>query len=256
MPSGYYAGYGSDHHAQWVWHTKSHNCITLSDAGQLMRSPDSRGQIVNVFEDKRLAYFCGVADASYADRAQRCRRHVVFLKEQQCFFMVDEYVALHGVFSTMQWNLHSWNEFNVDEQQKRFLVTRGDASLEGYFLWQGNGFFALSEGWDPPPMARKGGDQWAMQYHLRFTPTGLVELPIYGWVPVPKRNLGVVLCPGHAYLERPQVVTTREDGVDVARFADVELRVYQQGEVLAEVNVGDVAYAIGDAAISTKEQAQ
>ena len=49
MPSGYYAGYGSDHHAHWVWHTKSHNCVTLSDAPQLMRSPDSGGAIENAF---------------------------------------------------------------------------------------------------------------------------------------------------------------------------------------------------------------
>ncbi|MDP6036910.1 MAG: DUF4962 domain-containing protein, partial [Candidatus Latescibacteria bacterium] len=47
MPSGYYAGYGSDHHAHWVWHTKSHNCVTLSDASQLMRSPDSVGAVEN-----------------------------------------------------------------------------------------------------------------------------------------------------------------------------------------------------------------
>jgi hypothetical protein len=37
MPSGYYDGYGSNHHANWVWHTKSHNCVTLSGAGQIMR---------------------------------------------------------------------------------------------------------------------------------------------------------------------------------------------------------------------------
>jgi hypothetical protein len=249
MPSGYYAGYGSDHHAQWVWHTKSHNCITLSDAGQLMRTPDSRGQIANAFEDGRLTYFCGVADAAYADRAERCRRHVVFLKEQQCFFMVDEYLARQGIFSTIQWNIHSWNEFVVEEQNKRFLIQRGHSSLEGHFLWEGNGFFSLSEGWDPPPMARKGGDQWSMQYNLRFTPTGLVELPIYGWVPVPKRNLGVVLCPGHAQLERPQVETARQGEVEIARLGDVELRVYQEGEVLAEVSVGGVIYAIGDGGI-------
>ncbi len=253
MPSGYYAGYGSDHHAQWVWHTKSHNCITLSDAGQLMRSPDSRGEVVHAFEDEHLAYFCGVADAAYADRATRCRRHVVFLKEPQCFFMVDEFVAREGVFSALQWNIHSWNEFAVDEGHKGFLLERGDSSLEGHFLWAGNGFFSMSEGWDPPPMARKGGGQWPMQYHLRFTPTGLVEVPVYGWVPNPRRNLGVVLCPGHALLERPQVETAREGDVEVARFADVELRVFQEGEVLAEVEVGvgvgGVVYAIGDGGI-------
>ena len=44
MPSGYYAGYGSAHHAHWVWHTQSHNCVTLSGASQLLRSHDSAGR--------------------------------------------------------------------------------------------------------------------------------------------------------------------------------------------------------------------
>ncbi|MEZ4637828.1 MAG: DUF4962 domain-containing protein [Caldilineaceae bacterium] len=43
MPSGYYDGYGSNHHTHWVWHTKSHNCVTLSDAPQIMRSYASVG---------------------------------------------------------------------------------------------------------------------------------------------------------------------------------------------------------------------
>ena len=78
MPGGYYAGYGSDHHAHWVWHTKSHNCLTLSDAPQIMRSPESVGAIEHAHEDEALIYFRGTADASYADRADRCRRHVIF----------------------------------------------------------------------------------------------------------------------------------------------------------------------------------
>ncbi|MFW5867855.1 MAG: DUF4962 domain-containing protein, partial [Armatimonadota bacterium] len=53
MPSGYYAGYGSAHHAHWVWHTKSHNCVTLSDSGQIMRSHDSMGSTDLPFEDER-----------------------------------------------------------------------------------------------------------------------------------------------------------------------------------------------------------
>jgi hypothetical protein len=249
MPSGYYAGYGSDHHAQWVWHTKSHNCITLSDAGQLMRSPDSRGEVANAFEDGQLAYFCGIADASYADRAERCRRHVVFLKQAQCFFMVDEFVARTGIFSALQWNIHSWNEFAVDEAEKCFLVERDAASLEGHFMWTGNGFFSQTEGWDPPPMVKKGGDQWPMQYNLRFTPTGLVELPIYGWVANPRRNLGVVLCPGHEYLERPTVETVRDGETEVARFGNVELRVFQEREILAQVRIGSTEYAMDDTGI-------
>jgi hypothetical protein len=51
MPSGYYDGYGSNHHAHWIWHTRSHNCLTLSGAGQLMRTRNSQGRIENAFED-------------------------------------------------------------------------------------------------------------------------------------------------------------------------------------------------------------
>ena len=111
MPSGYYAGYGSDHHTHWVWHTKSHNCLTLSDASQIMRSHESTGKIENSFEDDRLIYFAGNADASYSERARRCRRHVVFLKAQSCFVMIDEFVAVPGIDSALQWNVHSWNRF-------------------------------------------------------------------------------------------------------------------------------------------------
>ena len=211
MPSGYYAGYGSDHHAHWVWHTKSHNCVTLSDASQIMRSHDSTGRIEHAFEDERLIYFAGNADASYSDRARRCRRHVFFLKAQSCFVMIDEFVAVPGLDSALQWNIHSWNRFAVDEEARTFLLERDGSSLEGHFMSHNNAFFSLSEGWDPQPM-RTGKDdsQWHQQYHLRFTPSGLVS----------RRNLGVVLCPGHGSLDRAEVRTERSGETEVARIGD------------------------------------
>ena len=239
MPSGYYAGYGSDHHAHWVWHTKSHNCLTLSDAPQLMRSSESVGAVVHPCEDEHLTYFCGIADSSYADRATRCRRHVIFLKTPQCFAMVDEFTARPGIVSALQWNIHSWNPFAIDEQQRSFSLTRGDASLAGHFLWHSNSFFSLTEGWDPPPMADKGGSQWPMQYHLRYTPSGLVE----------QRNLGVVLCPGHAHLEKATVETRREADVEIALIGnDTELRIYRDGgkTSVAELAIGETRYTLPD----------
>ncbi len=101
-------------------------------------------------------------------------------------------------------------------------------------------------------MVKKGGDQWPLQYNLRFTPTGLVELPAYGWVPNPRRRLGVVLCPGHESLERPAVKTSRDGEAEVARWGDVELQVWPEGEVLAQVRVGAVNYEIGDAGIGRR----
>ena len=211
MPSGYYAGYGSDHHTHWVWHTKSHNCVTLSETSQIMRSHDSTGRIENPFEDERLIYFAGNADASYSDRARRCRRHVLFLKARSCFVMIDEFVAVPGLDSALQWNIHSWNRFAVDEEARTFLLERDGSSLEGHFMYHNNAFFSLGEGWDPPPM-RTGKDdsQWHQQYHLRFTPSGLVS----------RRNLGVVLCPGHELLHRAEVQTERSGETEVARIGD------------------------------------
>ncbi len=249
MPSGYYDGYGSNHHSHWVWHTKSHNCVTLSDAGQVMRSLDAVGAVANSFEDERVAYFCGVADAAYADRATKCRRHVLFLKERQCFLMVDDFVAQPGIVSALQWNIHSWNEFAVDDDARSFVLQREGSSLAGQFMCHTNAFFSLTEGWDPPPAKIKDSAQWHNQFHLRFTVTGLVE----------RRRLGVVLCPGHAGLIPALVEADLIDGVEVARIGEDALvvgageRVECDGvsaDGLALAIVDGQAYAISDGGIA------
>ena len=221
MPSGYYDGYGSDHHTHWVWHTKSHNCVTLSGAPQLVRSHNSLGAVENAFEDERLVYLCGNADASYQDRADRCRRHVFFLKGHSCFVMIDEFVAVPGVASSVQWNIHSWNPFIVDEDKRTFLIEREGSSLQGHFMYHADAFFSMSEGWDPPPAPVKSSDQWFQQYHLRFTPVQLDA----------RRNLGVVLCPGHASLTRAETVTERAGNTEVARIGEDLVLVNQTGSI-------------------------
>lgn len=221
MPAGYYDGYGSDHHTHYVWHSKSHNCVTLSDASQLMRSQDSSGAVENAFEDDRLVYLRGTADRSYADRALRCRRHVLFLKTHTCFILVDEFVARPEVASALQWNLHSWNPFAVDETTRAFSVRREGSTLNGHVMYHNNGFFSLSEGWDPPMIKEKDHSQWFMQYHLRFTTSGMH----------PKRNLGVVLCPGHAALTPAVVATERSGNTEIARIGDDLVLVNQSDEI-------------------------
>ena len=220
MPSGYYAGYGSDHHAHWVWHTKSHNCVTLSDAPQLMRSHDSLGAVDNAFEDDRLIYFRGTADQSYSDRANRCRRHVIFVKRQQYFVMVDEFVAKKNIASSLQWNLHSWNEYEINEERRLFQIRRGDSVLRGHFMHHKNSFFSLTEGWDPPPMKGKDHAQWHQQYHLRFTPSG---------IEIPARNLGVILSMGHEHLNVPVVETELVGDTEVAHVGK-DLVLVNQGK--------------------------
>ena len=208
MPSGYYDGYGSPHHLNWVWHTKSHNCLTLSDASQLMASPDAVGGIEHVFEDDRLIHFCGNADAPYKLQARMCRRHVLFFKSHACFALIDSFLARPGVRCALQWNIHSWGRFDVDHQVRTFQLQRGGSRLAGHVLCHHPGFFSLSEGWDPPPMTQRDHSQWFDQYHLRFTVNGHPT----------QANLGVLLCPGHDALEPPAVVTEKVDNMETARI--------------------------------------
>jgi hypothetical protein len=249
MPSGYYCGYGSAHHAHWVWHTKANNCLTLSDAPQLIRSNDSQGYVESHFENSELVYFCGNADASYRLQAARCRRHVVFLKAARCFVMVDEFVARPGVTSSVQWNIHSWNPFEVDPDQKGFLLHRDESRLRGHIMYSHEGFVTLTEGWDPPLNLMKSASQWYNQYHLRFTPTAYAA----------KRNLGVVLCP--EYPGHPAVAVRREriGNAEISAIGQARVAV-NQGEVMvveghrieavAAVLIGDRTYRIESGGIS------
>lgn len=251
IPTGYYGpgvGYGSNHHAHWAWHTKAHNCLTLSDAPQIMRSYASTGQVSGAYEDERLVYFAGIADAAYADRAQRCRRHVVYLKAEQAFVMVDEFLAVEGMFSSLQWNIHAMDPFEVDEKGRSFALRRGDSGLHGHFLWPHDSFFSLSEGWDPAPVESEYSHLFKQQYHLRFTPSGYVQ----------RRNLAVVLTaelPG----EQAAPVIVEQAGKSVAAqvadarvIVDVGEGLEVDGQVLggiAVLSVEGVNYAVGEGGV-------
>ena len=82
-------------------------------------------------------------------------------------------------------------------------------------------FFTQSEGWDPPPTPIKDSDQWRQQYHLRFTPVHMVA----------RRNLAVVLCPGHASLQPAATVTERVGATEVAHIGEDLVLVNQTGRI-------------------------
>ncbi|MHC4914128.1 MAG: DUF4962 domain-containing protein [Planctomycetota bacterium] len=248
MPSGYYDGYGSNHHTHWVWHTGSHNCLTLSGAAQLMRTRNSGGEIRNAFEDDALAYMVGVADASYSHLAERCRRHVVYLKESGCFLLVDELVNRKEVNVAPEWNIHSWAEFDVDEKGRSFTLKREGSELRGHFLYHHNAFFTLTDGWDPPMQTIRASEQWRNQHHLRFTTAGFA----------PGRNLGVVLAPRAAGISSAEVSTERVGDAEVARIG-ADLAAVNMGEgidvdglksgALVALRAGGRVYEIGDAGV-------
>lgn len=251
IPSGIYDGWATKHHSHWGWHTKSANCLTLSDAGQIMRSESSVGSVEKPYEDNLIAYWCGNADASYQDRALRCRRHVVFLKPHCCFLMIDEFTARPGIVSDMQWNGHAWSPFTVGKDGISFLVEREGASVEGHFLWHAEGFFTLTEKADPPPLESGNCSISFSEYNMKFTPWGLVEK---------NRNLAVILCPGHSGLQRTQVRTEFINGVEIACVGNDRISIFPESllgddprsKSISAIDLSGKQYLIGDGIIRGK----
>lgn len=233
MPTGYYCGYDSPHHVHWVWHTKANNCLTLSDSSQLIRSKESRGYVEAHFENDDLAYFQGNADLSYQLQAQRSRRHVVYLKASGAFLLVDEFVAKPDITTSVQWNIHSWNPFEVSDDGKAFTVTREKSKLTGHFLFHHQSFITLGEGWEPPLAQGQPNEQWHNQYHLRFTPSTLVA----------KRNLGVVLLPDYPGKPAAALSSRREGDAEIAEIGPDWVAV-NQAEVMEVAGIKTQAIAL------------
>ncbi|MGD7704715.1 DUF4962 domain-containing protein [Microlunatus sp. Y2014] len=229
MPSGYYDGYATDHHAHWVWHTKAHNCVTLSDGGQLMRSRTSTGSIAKPYVDDNLVHLLGVADASYP-QADRCRRHVVTFRESGVVLLLDDMVPLAESAVALQHNLHSYAEFEVDDTARRFTLQRGPATVVGQVMWHHTGFFEQSAGWFPEPLPERRGDQ---QHHLRFS------------TPLGPRALGVLLATGTADRAPATITAEQADGREWARFGSVEVSTpIVPGDELARITVDGQAYIV------------
>jgi hypothetical protein len=263
MPSGYYNGYGGAHHANWVWHTKSHNCVTLSDAGQIMRSSESTGRIASAYEDDRVIYFVGVADASYADRAERCRRHILFLKSSKAVVLIDEFVGLPHILSALQWNLHTPSPVSIDEKGRSFHWRQGSSKVTGAFLYHDNAMFSVSRGWDPPPAVILHEKPYPMQHNLRFTCNMVQEEFLamrssLSTAPGIRRNLAVVLAPSCAGVEQAKLVTNRHGESEEARIdgdrviVDSHRGLEVDGEVvnaLAVAEVSGLRYQVDDKGI-------
>ena len=244
-PSGYYIGYGSPHHATWVWHTKSHNCATLSDASQKMRSYDSTGAIRNAFENDDLVYFCGNADASFDHMASRYRRHVLYLKEQRTFALIDEFVAKRGQLASYQWNIHSCHTVTKDDTDRSFIISDSDGSdsnpkVHGAVLYEGSSYWSLTDGWDPPPDIGERGKGVRNQHHLRFSTGTLVE----------RLNLAVILRPEWKGSPAVEFEWRTTDAANTAYLPKAEIAVYREDGAFARAMVKGANYVIDDEGIS------
>ncbi len=125
IASGYYPWYGSLHHKNWQWHSKSSNMITINGGvGQRIRSPESKGEIVSFSSGEWFDYCLGDASAAYAPRLDRAERHVLHLRPG-VFVIVDDLSAPEPV--TFEWQLHSLSKMDINERQNELTIKQGNS---------------------------------------------------------------------------------------------------------------------------------
>ena len=157
IASGYYPWYGSTHHKNWSWQTKSSNCITIDGGlGQKM-SKSAKGEIIT-FEAKDLYdYILGDATQAYLGLLKKFNRHIIYIRPG-VFIIYDDLEAPKPV--TFEWWLHALSEMNMDSEKKIITITQDNAKLKVLFLQSGKLDFNQFKGFpDPPEMGGKI-DQW------------------------------------------------------------------------------------------------
>jgi len=132
IASGYYPWYGSDHHKNWQWETKSSNCITIDGGiGQVKRDAKSKGKIVRFETRDTYDYVLADASEAYQGLLKKFLRHVVHIRPG-FFIIFDEVEAPKPV--TFEWWLHSFSKMRINEDNSSVLITQGNARLEVDFL--------------------------------------------------------------------------------------------------------------------------
>jgi hypothetical protein len=128
IPSGHYGpSYGMPHHANWTRQTKANNSILVDGEGQVVRSANAKGKIVDFKHQKALSYLCGDATLAYAGRLTGFLRHVLFLRPG-VILLLDELEAPGA--ARYQWLLHSFEEMAVDASKSEVISSRDGARLQ------------------------------------------------------------------------------------------------------------------------------
>jgi hypothetical protein len=159
--SGHYDLYGSDHHKNWVWSTRSVNNITVNKQGQGKRSPTATGEIVAFKTTPAMDIVVGKAGQAYEPALPRFTRAIIFVKPE----LVVVYDRLQAKEpSTYEYWLHAVNRIAIQDQHN-IGVRSGDVVCDINFLTPAGLSFEQTDQYDPNPRERIKLREW----HLTAT---------------------------------------------------------------------------------------
>ncbi len=148
--------YGSKHHQQWMWHTKSTNCITVDGEGQRKHSDSARGRIVAFHTSDDFDFVSGEAGEAYEGRLKTFRRHILFVKPD-LIVLYDRLEAPKA--ATFEWRLHAPTEMKLSGQRD-IRVVNGKAACKVSFLAPDGLKLSMTDKFDTPPRPRIRLTEW------------------------------------------------------------------------------------------------
>jgi len=163
--SGHYDSYGSDHHRNWVWSTRSVNNITVNSQGQGKRTAKAQGKIVGFKSTASMDIVVGEAGQAYEGNIlNRFTRAIIFVKPE----LVVVYDRLEAKEpSTFEYWLHAIKKIDVANQHS-IRVRNEDVVCDIDFLTPSGLDFEQTNEYDPNPRSRIKLREW----HLTGTTPG------------------------------------------------------------------------------------
>lgn len=169
--------YGSEHHRDWMWSTRSVNNITVDGHDQLRHSAASKGEIVAFQSTPTIDVVVGEAGNAYqvlptAEEREkgakprqlldRYTRAILFIKPE-LVILFDRLVAKEP--ATFEYWLHAEKNAIETPDQHSLLVKSGEVLCDVDFLTPTGLTFRQTNQYDPNPRARIQVREW----HLTAT---------------------------------------------------------------------------------------
>ena len=141
--------HGSDHHKNWMHHTKSTNCITVNNESQLRNHAAATGEILAFRTSAAFDYVAGEAAPAYPGKLKKFTRQILFAKPD-VVVICDTVVANEA--SIFQYHLHAETEMAVDGQTIK--IATGNAGCVVSLLHPADLKSAKPTQFNPPPRDR------------------------------------------------------------------------------------------------------
>jgi hypothetical protein len=162
LRSGRRDSYGTEHHKEWMWHTKSDNNITINGEGQIRHSPLGIGKITKFSTNPGFDYVVGEAGEAYGDKLKRFTRRILFIKPDAVVIW-DTLQAPEP--SSFEWHLHTSKPMVINAQNDIWAEnSRGGSKVE--FLYPEKLKISQTDKFDPPPRPRIK----LVEHHLTAAP--------------------------------------------------------------------------------------